>query len=91
MAASSIDVAIVGAGSYGISLAAYLRKHRVEHRVFGAPMHFWRTMSPGMYLKSFAFATSIPAPQPHYGFNEYLRAHDRAARHRASDEAALRH
>lgn len=75
MAVSSIDVAIVGAGSYGISLAAYLRKHRVEHRVFGAPMHFWRTMSPGMYLKSFAFATSIPAPQPHYGFNEYLRAH----------------
>jgi hypothetical protein len=38
-------------------------------------MHFWRMMSPGMYLKSFAFATNIPAPQPHYGFNEYLRAH----------------
>jgi cation diffusion facilitator CzcD-associated flavoprotein CzcO len=75
MTVSSIDVAIVGAGPYGVSLAAYLRKHRVEHRIFGAPMHFWRTMSPGMYLKSFAFATNIRAPEPHYGFNEYLRAH----------------
>lgn len=75
MTVSSIDVAIIGAGPYGISLAAYLRKHRVEHRIFGAPMHFWRTMSPGMYLKSFAFATNICAPQPHYSFNEYLRSH----------------
>lgn len=75
MAVSSIDVAIIGAGPYGISLAAYLRKHRVEHRIFGAPMQFWRTMSPGMYLKSLAFATNITAPEPHYGFNEYLRAH----------------
>jgi hypothetical protein len=75
MAVSSVDVAIVGAGPYGISLAAYLRKHRVEHRIFGAPMQFWRTMSPGMYLKSFAFATNIRAPEPHYGFNDYLRAH----------------
>jgi cation diffusion facilitator CzcD-associated flavoprotein CzcO len=75
MVISSIDVAIIGAGPYGISLAAYLRKHQVEHRIFGAPMHFWRTMSPGMYLKSFAFATNVYAPQPHYGFNDYLRAH----------------
>jgi cation diffusion facilitator CzcD-associated flavoprotein CzcO len=74
MIISSIDVAIVGAGPYGISLAAYLRKRQVEHRVFGAPMQFWRTMSPGMYLKSFAFATNIRAPEPHYGFKEYLRA-----------------
>jgi len=75
MTVSSIDVAIIGAGPYGISLAAHLTKRRVEHRIFGAPMNFWRTMSPGMYLKSFAFATNICAPEPHYRFKEYLRAH----------------
>jgi hypothetical protein len=75
MTVSSTDVVIVGAGPYGISLAAYLRKRGVEHRIFGAPMSFWRTMSPGMYLKSFAFATNLCVPEPNYKFNTYLRAH----------------
>ena len=48
-----IDVAIIGAGPYGLSLAAQLKVLGVEHQVFGTPMSFWRgSMPPGMELKS---------------------------------------
>ena len=48
-----IDVAIIGAGPYGLSLAAHLKGSGVEYRVFGTPMSFWRdSMPPGMELKS---------------------------------------
>ena len=60
MATSTVDVAIIGAGPYGLSLATHLRQRGVEHRIFGAPMHAWRSMSPGMYLKSLGFADQYP-------------------------------
>lgn len=48
-----VDVAIIGAGPYGLSLAAHLKHLGVEHQVFGSPMSFWRnSMPPGMELKS---------------------------------------
>ena len=48
-----VDVAIIGAGPYGLSLAAHLKHLGVEHQVFGTPMSFWRnSMPPGMELKS---------------------------------------
>jgi FAD-dependent urate hydroxylase len=48
-----VDVAIIGAGPYGLSLAAHLKHLGVEHQVFGTPMNFWRnSMPPGMELKS---------------------------------------
>ena len=37
-------------------------------------MRTWRQMPPGMNLKSFGFATSIPTPKPHYTLPEYCRA-----------------
>lgn len=47
------DVAIVGAGPYGLSLAAHLAAGGVEHRIFGRPMQFWREhVPPGTCLKS---------------------------------------
>jgi hypothetical protein len=48
-----VDVAIIGAGPYGLSLAAQLKALRVEYRVFGTPMSFWRDcIPPDMELKS---------------------------------------
>ena len=48
-----VDVAIIGAGPHGLSLAAHLKHLGVEHQVFGTPMSFWRnSMPPGMELKS---------------------------------------
>jgi hypothetical protein len=53
------DVAIVGAGPYGLAAAAHLRGAGVDIRVLGEPMSFWRTMPVGMLLRSNWTATSI--------------------------------
>lgn len=50
---SFIDVAIIGAGPYGLSVAAHLDAMGIEYRIFGKPMQLWREhMPPGMRLKS---------------------------------------
>ena len=41
-----VDVAIVGAGPYGLSVAAHLRGAGVSYRQFGLPMHLWRDAMP---------------------------------------------
>jgi cation diffusion facilitator CzcD-associated flavoprotein CzcO len=53
------NVAIVGAGPYGLATAAHLRRAAVELRIFGDPMSFWRTMPVGMLLRSNWTATCI--------------------------------
>jgi thioredoxin reductase len=54
------DIAIIGAGPYGLSLAASLRTRKIEHRIFGTPMQTWRTHMPaGMKLKSEGFASNL--------------------------------
>jgi FAD-dependent urate hydroxylase len=57
------DVAIIGAGPYGLSVAAHLRQAGVRFRHFGLPMHLWRTSMPaGMFLKSQGFASNLSDP-----------------------------
>jgi thioredoxin reductase len=57
------DVVIIGAGPYGLSIGAHLRARGVDFRIFGKPMHSWRTQMPaGMLLKSEAFASSLYDP-----------------------------
>src|SRR6267154_3208518 len=54
------NVAIIGAGPYGLSIAAHLRVCGIEHRIFGRPMDTWLTRMPrGMRLKSEGFASSL--------------------------------
>ncbi len=71
----STDVAIIGAGPYGLSLAANLRARGVGFRIFGHAMRFWRSMPDGLNLKSFAFATNISVPERGYSFPEWCRQH----------------
>jgi thioredoxin reductase len=60
---SICDVAIVGAGPYGLSLAAHMRAAGLSFRIFGKPMSTWRDHMPkGMRLKSEGFATNLSAP-----------------------------
>jgi cation diffusion facilitator CzcD-associated flavoprotein CzcO len=57
------DVAIIGAGPYGLSLAAYLRARRVDFRIVGTPLQLWRDHMPkGMHLKSDGFASNLYDP-----------------------------
>jgi hypothetical protein len=61
--ALSIEVAILGAGPYGLSTASHLRATGVDFRIFGRPMQSWRTNMPrGMQLKSEGFATNLSDP-----------------------------
>ena len=56
-------MAIIGAGPYGLSIAAHLRANGIDFRIFGSPMHSWRTRMPaGMFLKSQGFASSLQDP-----------------------------
>jgi thioredoxin reductase len=72
---SHVDVAIIGAGPYGLSIAAHLRGAGVEHRIFGAPMESWSTnMPPGMYLKSDAQASSISDPGSSFTLERFSRS-----------------
>ena len=66
--------AVIGAGPYGLSVAAHLQARGITARVFGAPMTFWRAMPASINLKSFAFATSVYTPRPGFTFPEYCRA-----------------
>jgi thioredoxin reductase len=59
------DVSIVGAGPYGLSLAAQLQHRGVAFRIFGEPMRFWQMLGSGRYLKSYGFATNIYGPGCH--------------------------
>src|SRR6185369_17203591 len=43
---ATIDIAIIGAGPYGLSLAAHLRDRGRSFRVFGSPMRFWSDHMP---------------------------------------------
>jgi len=61
--ANATDVAIVGAGPYGLSLAAHLAARGVDHAVIGLPMAAWSTAMPkGMSLKSEGSASDLFDP-----------------------------
>lgn len=69
-------IAVIGAGPYGLSLAAHLGARGVAHRVFGRPMQFWSQVAnagDGRYLKSFCLGSDISTPQSGYSFLDYNR------------------
>jgi cation diffusion facilitator CzcD-associated flavoprotein CzcO len=69
-----IDVAIVGAGPYGLSLAAHLEAAGVSFRVFGKTMDSWKSrMPPGMLLKSHPWSSFIYDPEGRLTFEKFCR------------------
>ncbi len=66
------DTVVVGAGPYGLAMAAHLHGRGVRVRVFGEPMSAWAEHMPaGMFLKSEPAASSISAPAPGYTLADY--------------------
>ncbi|HZU19388.1 MAG TPA: FAD-dependent oxidoreductase [Candidatus Dormibacteraeota bacterium] len=65
---------VVGAGPYGLSVAAHLRAHRLPVLLFGRPMELWRRMPAGMCLKSSWSASSLSDPARAYSLDRYLAA-----------------
>ncbi len=63
---------IIGAGPYGLSLAAHFREAGIPFRAFGHPMHTWKTQMPvGMKLKSDGFASSLSAGSQSFTLAEW--------------------
>ncbi|MFI1972244.1 NAD(P)-binding domain-containing protein [Streptomyces cinnamoneus] len=66
---------VIGAGPYGLSVAAHLRAAGVPVRVFGEIMGSWRhAMATGMFLKSTPAATDLTAPVPGGRLADFCRA-----------------
>ena len=69
-----IPVAIVGAGPYGLSIAAHLSAAGIETGVYGDSMQTWREGMPrGMVLKSEGFASSLSDPNDTFTLGHYCR------------------
>lgn len=68
------DVVIIGAGPYGLSVAAHLRGAKVDFRIFGSPMHTWIEHMPGgMRLKSEGSASSLFDPGSQFTLETYCK------------------
>jgi thioredoxin reductase len=72
------DVAIIGAGPHGLSLAAHLRAAGVDMRIFGRPLGTWREHMPAnMTLKSDGFASNLSAPSQDSSLKAWCARHKR--------------
>ncbi|MGX8904206.1 FAD-dependent oxidoreductase [Streptomyces netropsis] len=67
-------VVVIGAGPYGLSVAAHLRAASVPVRIFGEVMGSWRhAMATGMFLKSTPAATDLSAPASRARLTDFCR------------------
>lgn len=67
-----IEVAIVGAGPYGLSIAAHFRSNGIPFRIFGRPMDSWISHMPaGSCLKSDGFASNIYDPHSEFTLEKF--------------------
>jgi thioredoxin reductase len=71
---TNCNVVIIGAGPYGLSIAAHLKARGVDFRIFGIPMHTWLTQMPrGMRLKSEGFASFLYDPNSTFTLADYCK------------------
>jgi FAD-dependent urate hydroxylase len=69
------QVAVIGAGPYGLSTAVHLRRAGVPVRVLGEPFEFWRNNMPeGMILRSRKRSTHISDPDRRLTIDRYEAA-----------------
>jgi thioredoxin reductase len=66
------DIAVIGAGPYGLSVVAHLRARGLSVRVHGHAMSFWeRQMPHGMLVRSAWEASSISDPDGSLSLDAY--------------------
>src|ERR1700690_72418 len=67
-----LETAIIGAGPYGLSVAAHFRHKGIPFRIFGRPMDSWQNHMPtGMMLKSDGFALNIYDPDEEFTLGQF--------------------
>jgi hypothetical protein len=68
----STDVAVVGAGPYGLSLWSALEDRKVDSLVIGYPFELWRAHMPeGMFLKSAHDGSDVWVPWGGYRLKDF--------------------
>lgn len=68
-----LNTTIIGAGPYGLSIAAHLRAKKIPYQMFGSPLESWRRFMPeGMILKSEPFASSLWDPARRFSLKRYF-------------------
>jgi thioredoxin reductase len=83
---SYYDAVVVGAGPYGLSIAAHLDGAGLKVAAFGKPLALWRDHMPtGMLLRSCWWASNLSDPEKKYTLGRYMRekgqlAHDPTSR-----------
>lgn len=71
----STEVAVIGAGPYGLSAGVHLTAKGIRVRVFGEPMEFWaKKMPEGMLLRSPRVASTISNPGHKLNLEDYESA-----------------
>jgi cation diffusion facilitator CzcD-associated flavoprotein CzcO len=71
-----VENAIVGAGPYGLSIAAHFRAAGIESLVIGQPMASWRNNMPlGMILRSEPFASNLSDAERFYTLERFYASH----------------
>jgi FAD-dependent urate hydroxylase len=69
------EVAIIGAGPYGLSAASHLKAMGMDIRAFGRPMDFWANKMPaGMLLRSPRVASNISDPVRELSLEAYEKS-----------------
>jgi cation diffusion facilitator CzcD-associated flavoprotein CzcO len=72
-----LDTAVVGAGPYGLSVAAHAKARGTRTRVYGTPMRAWAEHMPqGMKLKSEPWASHLSDPQDRYTLRAYCELNE---------------
>ncbi|MCT2594159.1 lysine N(6)-hydroxylase/L-ornithine N(5)-oxygenase family protein [Streptomyces sp. N2-109] len=71
------DLLVVGAGPYGLSVAAHATAAGLNARVLGKPMAFWRDHVPeGTYLESEPWSSSLSDPNGACTLTDYCATRD---------------
>ncbi len=66
------DVAVIGAGPYGLSVTAHLKAKGLNAAVFGQPMSFWYEHMPvGMLLRLPSWASDVSDPAGDFSLKKY--------------------
>jgi thioredoxin reductase len=71
------DLAVIGAGPYGLSIASHAAAAGLRTRVLGRPMASWRDHMPqGMFLKSEPWSSNLSDPAGLHTLDAYCAARE---------------